>query len=215
MRRWKKCFTWSKRRSSGKLMASRILALDHGTKRIGVALSDELGWTAQPLETFERRSLAQDIAHIQELVKTHEVGQVLLGLPLRLNGEEGPAVKAVREFISRLADALPVPIVTWDERMTTKAAEELLIAADVSRKKRKGVVDRVAAAILLKSYLESLSSASATAGSRDAEGDIVDEGAYCSDGGHSYEAASDPAGAHPRPRRRSRRHGRVSDDSMG
>ena len=196
-------------------MASRILALDHGTKRIGVALSDELGWTAQPLETFERRSLARDIAHIQELVRTHEVGQVLLGLPLRLTGEEGPAVTAVREFVSRLAEALPVPIVTWDERMTTKAAEELLIAADVSRKKRKGVVDRVAAAILLQSYLESVSSAPAATASRDVEGDHVEHSGYGSDGDHSYEAASDPAVVHPRPRRRSRRHGRVSDDSVG
>ncbi len=138
------------------MSSGRILALDHGTKRIGVALSDELGWTAQPLETFERRTLDRDVAHIQDLVREHEVTRVLLGLPLRLDGSEGPAVQAVRAFLERLEAALPVPVVTWDERMTTKAAEELLIAADVSRKKRKGTVDRVAAAILLQSYLESL-----------------------------------------------------------
>ncbi|MEK7305415.1 MAG: Holliday junction resolvase RuvX, partial [Nitrospirota bacterium] len=130
-------------------MPSRILALDHGTKRIGVALSDELGWTAQPLETYERQTLDLDIAHILDLVKTHEVGTVLLGLPLRLNGEEGLAVQAVHQFLERLADALPVPVVTWDERLTTKDAEQLLIAADVGWKKRKGMVDRIAAAILL------------------------------------------------------------------
>jgi putative Holliday junction resolvase len=134
---------------------SRILALDYGTKRIGVALSDELGWTAQPLETFERRTLDRDMTHIASLVSTHEVGQVVLGFPLQLDGREGPAVQAMREFAVRLEQTLSVPLVLWDERMTTKAAEDLLIAADVSRKKRKGAVDRIAAAILLQSYLAS------------------------------------------------------------
>ena len=194
-------------------MPSRILALDHGTKRIGVALSDELGWTAQPLETFERRTLERDIAHIQDLVRTHEVGQVLLGLPLRLNGEEGPAVQAVHEFVARLGEALPVPIVTWDERMTTKAAEELLIAADVSRKKRKGVVDRVAAAILLQSYLEAQAPAPTRAVSGSADADTVEEWEYSPENDQAYETAPDPD--HARPRRRTRRPGRVSDDSMG
>lgn len=143
------------------MAGSRILALDYGTKRIGVALSDELGWTAQPLETFERRTLDRDIAHILQLVGTHEVGRVLLGFPLQLDGREGPAIQAMREFATRLEQGLSVPLVLWDERMTTKAAEDLLIAADVSRKKRKGAVDRVAAAILLQSYLASLEPAPA------------------------------------------------------
>ena len=134
----------------------RILALDYGTKRIGVALSDELGWTAQPLETLNRRTLDRDIAHIASLVGTHEVGQVLLGFPLQLDGREGPAILAMREFQARLEQGVPVPVILWDERLTTKAAEDLLIAADVSRKKRKGVVDRIAASILLQSYLASL-----------------------------------------------------------
>jgi putative Holliday junction resolvase len=138
------------------MAGTRIMALDHGTKRIGVAVSDELRWIAQPLETFERRSLDADIAHIQYLVRTHEVGMVVMGVPLRLDGEFGPAAQAVTRFIERLAQVLNVPVVTWDERMTTKSAEQLLIAADVSRKKRKGVVDRVAAALLLQSYLENL-----------------------------------------------------------
>lgn len=135
---------------------SRILALDYGTKRVGVALSDELRWTGQPLETFERRSLGQDIAHIVSLIERHEVALVLLGLPLRLDGGEGPAVQAMQAFTTALEAGVPVPVVRWDERMTTKAAEDLLIAADVSRKKRKGAVDRIAAAILLQSYLASL-----------------------------------------------------------
>lgn len=134
----------------------RILALDYGTKRIGVALSDELGWTAQPLETLNRRTLDRDIAHIASLIGTHEVGQVLLGFPLQLDGREGPAIQAMREFQARLEEGVAVPVILWDERLTTKAAEDFLIAADVSRKRRKGVVDRIAASILLQSYLASL-----------------------------------------------------------
>src|SRR5262249_38278386 len=162
MPRWKRSLAWSKIHSSGTLMGKRILALDYGTKRIGVALSDELGWTAQPLETFERRTLDRDIAYIASLVQSHEVGRVVLGLPLQLDGREGPAIKAMREFANRLEEGVAVPLVLWDERMTTKAAEDLLIAADVSRQKRKGAVDRVAAAILLQSYLATLESSTST-----------------------------------------------------
>ena len=213
MRRWKKSLAWLKARSNGKMMATRILALDYGSKRMGVALSDELGWTAQPLETYERRTLDRDIAHIQALVQSHEVGQVLIGLPLRLNGEEGPAVQAVRRFIEHLAPALSVPIITWDERMTTCAAEDLLIAADVSRKKRKGVVDRVAAAILLQGYLE----AQAPPVSNRSEGAVAEESleeweASLQDH-QAYESSSD---SHRAPsRRHARRSRRVSDDPMG
>ena len=137
------------------MSGSRVLALDYGTKRIGVALSDELGWTAQPLETFERRTLDRDVAHVASLVQAHAVREVVLGFPLQLDGREGPAIQAMRNFAVHLEQGLPVPLVLWDERLTTKAAEDLLIAADVSRKKRKGAVDRVAAAILLQSYLAS------------------------------------------------------------
>ena len=139
------------------MAATRIMALDPGTKRIGVALSDELGWTARPLETFERRTLAQDVAHIQRLVQEHEVREVVMGMPIRLNGEMGPEAQGVQQFIQQLEQSLSVPVVAWDERLTTKSAEELLIQANVSRKKRRGVVDRVAAAILLQSYLRSQS----------------------------------------------------------
>ena len=194
-------------------MPSRILALDHGTKRIGVALSDELGWTAQPLETYERQTLDLDIAHILDLVTAHEVGKVLLGLPLRLNGEEGLAVQAVHQFLERLADALPVPVVTWDERLTTKDAEQLLIAADVGWKKRKGMVDRIAAAILLQSYLEAQSPSLVQDRPVDAEEGLELDSRHHETAGHPYEAARDPH--RTRPRRRTRRGGRLSDDEMG
>lgn len=136
----------------------RILALDPGTKRIGVALSDEMGWIAQPLETFERRSITADLKHIQELVRDHEVARVIMGMPFRLDGSVGPAAEQVEQFKAMLEGVLSVPVIPWDERLTSKSAESMLIEANVSRKKRKGAVDRVAAAILLQSYLESLSS---------------------------------------------------------
>lgn len=194
-------------------MPSRILALDHGTKRIGVALSDELGWTAQPLETYERQTLDLDIAHILDLVKIHEVGKVLLGLPLRLNGDEGLAVQAVHQFLERLADALPVPVVTWDERLTTKDAEELLIAADVGWKKRKGLVDRIAAAILLQSYLEAQAPPSVQGLLPEAEDAREPDRRHHETVGRPYDTPRDSHRA--RPRRRSRRGGRLSDDEMG
>jgi putative Holliday junction resolvase len=183
---------------------TRILALDHGTKRIGVALSDELGWTAQPLETFVRKGLQADVAHIRALVEAHEVEQVVVGLPLRLSGEEGPAAQAVREFAGCLERALSVPVITWDERLTTKAAEELLIAADVSRRKRRDVVDRVAAAILLQSYLEHRSeeNRATSAVAEQAAGDVSGEQALQSD---LHDTPTDPVGSPGRPRERRRR----------
>jgi putative Holliday junction resolvase len=139
----------------------RILALDPGTKRIGVALSDELGWTAQPLETYERRTLDADVAHFRKLVHEHDVREVVIGMPIRLDGSVGPEAASVQLFQQTLADSLTVPVIAWDERLTTRAAEQLLIEANVSRKKRRGAVDRVAAAILLQSYLENESRRSA------------------------------------------------------
>ena len=139
------------------MAGKRILALDPGTKRMGVALSDELGWTAQPLETYERRTLEADVAHIQDLVRRHEVREVVMGMPFHMSGQTGSFGKQVQEFMHQLEQALPVPVIPWDERLTTRSAEALLIEANVSRKKRKGTVDRVAAAILLQNYLESRS----------------------------------------------------------
>ena len=155
-------------------VTKRILALDPGTKRIGVALSDEMGWIAQPLETFERRSITADLQHIQQLVQDHEVDRVIMGMPFRLDGSVGPAAQQVEQFKAMLEGALTVPVIPWDERLTSKSAEAMLIEANVSRKKRKGAVDRVAAAILLQSYLESLS---------------VERQSGSSDGEHSQDEA--------------------------
>ena len=194
-------------------MATRILALDYGTKRIGVALSDELGWTAQPLETLERRTLDRDLVHIQELVTAHDVREVVIGLPLRLNGEEGPAVQAVHLFVARLGEVLSVPIVMWDERMTTRSAEELLIAADVSRKKRKGVVDRVAAAILLLGYLEAKAASTSSGEEHRSVQETEEAWVESSSSDQSHDGSWDPH--HRRHPRRARRGSRLSNDPMG
>ena len=188
----------------------RVLAIDYGTKRIGVALSDELGWTAQPLETLNRRTLDWDIAHIASLVGTYEVRQVLLGFPLQLDGREGPAIQAMREFQARLEQGVPVPVILWDERLTTKAAEDLLIAADVSRKKRKGIVDRIAASILLQSYLASLEPVVTRETESWADTDTDADG----------ETVEPPHEATDHPRMSAGRNGRtwrrgLSDDSLG
>jgi putative Holliday junction resolvase len=131
----------------------RILGVDVGSVRVGLALSDPLGITAQPLEVINRRK--QDPwQRIAELVEEHTVERVVVGLPLRLEGEEGPAVVAVREFIDKLSARIEVPIDTWDERLSTAQAERAMIEGGVRRNKRRQSIDRIAAALILQSYLD-------------------------------------------------------------
>ena len=132
----------------------RILALDIGDVRIGVAVSDELGITAQPLETIAAKDRAAALSKISGLVAELAAQEVLVGLPRSLDGSLGPAAQKVMEWVEELGAMLDVPVKTWDERFTTSAVERTLIAADVSRKKRKKVVDKLAAAYLLQGYLD-------------------------------------------------------------
>jgi putative Holliday junction resolvase len=132
----------------------RILGLDVGTKYIGVALSDEMGWTAQALTTIERKGLQQDIAAIQILVADHEVEEVVIGLPITMDGEVGIQAKKVLDFSQKLQQALIIPVFHWDERLSTKAATKTLLKADMSRKKRKKVIDKMAAAFILQGYID-------------------------------------------------------------
>jgi len=134
----------------------RILAIDHGTKRMGIALSDELKMIAQPLEFIPARPFPDFLARLNELLREKEVELVLVGLPRSLNGGNGPAALKVEEFVDALKSAVPVPIKTWDERLTSAQANRLLIEGNVRRRKRKANVDKMAAAILLQSYLDSL-----------------------------------------------------------
>ncbi|MBP1904840.1 putative Holliday junction resolvase [Paenibacillus turicensis] len=135
----------------------KILGLDYGDRRIGVSISDDLGWTAQGLEVIERRKEGQDLLRIAELVKQYEVEEIVVGLPKNMNGTIGPRGELCQAFASELSEKLQLPIHLWDERLSTVAAERTLLEADVSRKKRKGVVDKLAAALILQNYLDSKS----------------------------------------------------------
>ncbi len=134
----------------------RILGLDVGTKTIGVAVSDPFGWTAQGLKTIRRSSLEADIAEIAGLIKELEIEEIMIGLPLNMNGSAGPSVEMARSFGDALAAALGVNITYRDERMSTMAAERSLLEGDLSRKKRKQVIDKMAAVFVLQGYLDQL-----------------------------------------------------------
>ena|SRR5579862_7183139 len=134
----------------------RILALDHGTKRIGIAVSDELKIIAQPLEFVPAEPFAAFLKRLKELLAEKEVEMVLVGMPRNMNGSYGPAAAKVGEFVVALRAAVTVPIKTWDERLTSAQANRFLIQGNVSREKRKEKVDKMAAAILLQSYLDGL-----------------------------------------------------------
>jgi putative Holliday junction resolvase len=136
----------------------RILAIDHGTKRIGIAVSDELKMIAQPLEFILAEPFAGFLARLKQLLAEKEVALILVGLPRNMDGSYGPAALKVQEFVAVLKGAITVPIQTWDERLTSAQANRFLIEADVSRSKRKEKVDQTAAALLLQNYLDSLAS---------------------------------------------------------
>ena len=134
----------------------RILALDPGTKRIGIALSDELKMIAQPLEFIAAEPFPDVVARLRELVLAKQVELILVGLPRNMDGSYGPAALRVQDFVAALKGALTVPFRTWDERLTSAQANRVLIQGNVRRDKRKEKVDKMAAAILLQSYLDSL-----------------------------------------------------------
>jgi putative holliday junction resolvase len=134
----------------------RILALDHGTKRVGVAVSDELKMIAQPLEYIPPEPFAAFLARLRAILSDKEVELILIGMPRNMDGSYGPAAVKVQEFVGALREAVTVPIQTWDERLTTAQAQRILIQGGVRRDKRKEKVDKTAAAILLQSYLDSL-----------------------------------------------------------
>jgi putative holliday junction resolvase len=133
----------------------RILALDHGTKRVGVAVSDELKIIAQPLEYIPAHPFTSFVERLNHLLDEKEIELVLVGMPRNMNGTYGPAALSVQEFIEQLQGAISVPIKTWDERLTSAQANRLLIEGNVRRAQRKQHVDKMAAAILLQSYLDS------------------------------------------------------------
>lgn len=133
---------------------ARILALDVGKKRIGLAISDELGWTAQGLETLQRTRIRDDLQKLQEIVCEWNVGTLLIGQPLHMSGDESRQGQYTREFAGRLAEYVQLPVVFWDERLTSAEAERLLRSSGASIDQRKQAVDRLAAMLLLQSFLE-------------------------------------------------------------
>ena len=134
----------------------RVLALDPGSKRIGVAISDELKLIAQPLEFVPAEPFGDVVTRLKQLIQEREVELILVGMPRNMDGTYGPAATRVEEFVSELKKAIPLRIKKWDERLTTAQANRILLDANVRRDKRKEKVDKIAAAILLQSYLDSL-----------------------------------------------------------
>lgn len=137
----------------------RKMGLDLGTKTIGVAISDELGWTAQGIETIRRHGGTDDkvMTRLAQLINEYDVSEIVLGYPKNMNGTIGERGQASEEFAEILKAKFKLPVLLWDERLTTVSAERMLIEADVSRKKRKTVIDKLAAVLILQSYLDSKS----------------------------------------------------------
>jgi putative Holliday junction resolvase len=137
----------------------RIMGLDVGSKTVGVAISDAFGWTAQGIETIKIDESNEQfgIDRIGELVKSHEVSSFVVGYPKNMNNSIGPRAEASEKYADLLRTTFEKPVFLWDERLTTAAAERMLIQADVSRKKRKLVIDKMAAVMILQGYLDSKS----------------------------------------------------------
>ena len=134
----------------------RIMSLDVGSRTIGIACSDALLMTAQGIETIRRASLEKDFNRLQELIAEYEVHELVVGMPKNMNGTKGERAEKTEEFVEKMKEVIDLPVSYWDERLSTVMAERQLIAADVSRKKRKSVIDKMAAVVILQGYLDRL-----------------------------------------------------------
>ncbi|SPN75629.1 Holliday junction resolvase RuvX [Brochothrix thermosphacta] len=137
----------------------RTMGLDVGSHTVGVAISDTLGWTAQGIETIrineEKENFGFD--RVEELIKEYTVTKVVVGYPKNMNNSIGPRAEAAERYAASIGELFNLPVVLWDERLTTVAAERMLIEGDVRRNKRKGVIDKIAAGLILQGYLDSQS----------------------------------------------------------
>jgi len=133
---------------------ARLLGLDVGTKTIGLALSDTRLRIASPLETIRRTKFTEDMAILARILDKHGVGGLVVGLPLRLDGADGPRTQSTRQFGKNVLGARDLPLTFWDERLSTLAVERDMIAADLSRKRRAQIIDRAAAAYILQGFLD-------------------------------------------------------------
>jgi len=132
----------------------RIMGLDVGSRTIGVALSDELLLTAQSLKTIARKAPEDDFRELAAVIHQFDVGQIVVGLPRNMNGTLGEQAEKILKWIKTLETTIQLPVTTWDERLSTAEATRILLEADLSRKKRKKSVDKLAAAIILQGYLD-------------------------------------------------------------
>lgn len=156
-------------------MNKRIVALDVGDRRIGIAVSDPLGYTAQPIETYTRIGYGPDVRHILQIANQYDTDQILCGLPLNMDGTQGFQTQKVREFAAKLEEA-GLAVEFYDERMTTMLAESALLEADMRRENRKKKVDMVAAVMILQSYLDACSQADVYAPEYDNDDEEVEDG---------------------------------------
>ncbi|MGA8830303.1 MAG: Holliday junction resolvase RuvX [Desulfomonilaceae bacterium] len=132
----------------------RALALDMGSKRIGVAISDQSGIIAQALETIASTNPERDLRRVLEIVSDYDVTEIVIGVPYNMDGSEGRQVEKIRKFKDLISGNVTVPVYEWDERLTSVAAERALLEADMSRAKRRKVIDKVAAALILQGHLD-------------------------------------------------------------
>jgi putative Holliday junction resolvase len=132
----------------------RIMGLDLGTHTVGIAISDELGLTAQGLKTLGRKSMEKDFSEIAAIIRQFGIEKIVVGLPKNMDGSLGKQAEFVLKWIEALEDNIQVPVVTWDERLSTVGATKVLLEADLSRKKRKKVIDKLAAVLILQGYLD-------------------------------------------------------------
>jgi putative Holliday junction resolvase len=138
--------------------SQRLMGLDVGSKTIGVAVSDLMGWTAQGVEVIRRRDLGRDLQRLHQLIDQYQVEAIVVGLPKNMNNTLGPQAEEVLVFKDELAKTVSQPIHLWDERLTTASAHRSLLEADVSRAKRKAVVDKIAATLILQGFMDRQSS---------------------------------------------------------
>jgi putative holliday junction resolvase len=141
-----------------------VMALDVGKIRVGVALSDPLGYTAQPLLTLWRKSRGEDMRSLLRLIRKHEVVEIVVGDPLHMSGDVSPWAAKVREFAEELRERCGLPVQMWDERLSSVAAHEILNEAGVARQDRKQVIDQVAAVVILRGWMEAKEEARARGG---------------------------------------------------
>jgi len=132
----------------------RTMGLDIGSHTIGIAVSDELGITAQGLKTLKRKSMEEDFKELATIIRQFEVEKIVVGLPKKMDGTLGTQAEIVLKWIKALKDKIPVPVVSWDERLSTVGATRVLLEADLSRRKRKKVIDKLAAVLILQGYLD-------------------------------------------------------------